>query len=211
MQARQEAEIGGVAVLDDLERASVLLDPERRRLVHALRERPDSASGLARRLGGSRQRLNHHLRALESAGLLEVQEERRKGNCVERVLRVVARRSLLDPAALEGLPVAPAESGDRLSATYLIALAARAIRELAGLRIRAQEQGKRLATASLSTEVHLRDPAAMAAFTEDLGRAFAEVIARHHAPAPESRPFRFIAGVYPAPARDPSPGSEEVR
>jgi DNA-binding transcriptional ArsR family regulator len=64
----------------------VLLDPERRRLLEALREEPDSASGLARRLDDSRQRLNYHLRTLEEAGLVELREERRRGNCVERAL-----------------------------------------------------------------------------------------------------------------------------
>lgn len=207
--AAHEREGGGVAVLDDLSRASALLDPERRQLVEALRESPDSASGLARRLGGSRQRLNYHLRALESAGLLEVAEERRRGNCTERVLRVVARRFILDPAALEGLPTEP-EAGDRASAGYLIALAARAIRELTRVRARAEGEGKRLATASLATKVSLADPAAMAAFTEDLGRAVAEVVARHHSPGPGSRPFRFIAGVYPAPSPTSATASEEL-
>src|SRR5690606_24914395 len=91
---------GPVAVVREPERAAALLDPERRRLVEALAEMPDSASGLARRLGDTRQRLNHHLRALEGAGLVELQEERRRGNCTERVLRAVARRFVVDPAAL---------------------------------------------------------------------------------------------------------------
>lgn len=203
---------GGIAVLSDLERANVLLDPDRRRLVDALREAPDSASGLARRLGGTRQRLNHHLRALEAAGFVELHEERRKGNCVERVLRVVARRFVVDPASLDDSAADPAQAGDRFSASYVIALAARAIRELAALRERSGEEEKRLATASLDTVVELRSPAAMAAFADDLAAAVAEVVARHHSPGEGSRPFRLVAGVYPAPGSNPSipRGKEEA-
>ncbi|MGD2070310.1 MAG: helix-turn-helix domain-containing protein [Gemmatimonadota bacterium] len=194
-----------VEILDDLERARVLLDPDRRRLVEALRERPDSAAGLARRLGDSRQRLNHHLRALEGAGLVELQEERRKGNCVERVLRVVARRFVLDPGALEGTGVDDHAAGDRFSATYLIAQCSRAIRELASLRERARGERKRLATWSLDTRVELSGPADMEAFTEDLTRAVADVVARHHEPGERSRPFRLVVGSWPAPA-EPAEG-----
>lgn len=201
---------GSIAVLSDLEHASVLLDPDRRRLVDALREAPDSASGLARRLGDTRQRLNHHLRALEAAGLVELLEERRKGNCVERVLRVVAHRFVVDPTSLDERPVDPAEVGDHFSATYLIALAARAIRELADLRERARDKEKRLATVSLDTSVALRSPAAMAAFADDLSRAVADVVARHHSPGDGSRPFRIVAGTYPAPrSHPPTPTDQE--
>lgn len=211
MDTRYDGPATDVAVLDDLERASALLDPDRRRLVAALREAPDSASGLARRLGDSRQRLNHHLRALESAGLVELHEERRRGNCTERVLRVVARRFVLDPLALEGLPDETAGAGDRFSATWLVALAARTIRELADLRERARTESKRLATASLDTEVRLRGPAAMVAFTEDLTRAVAEVVARHDAAGADSRPFRVVAGSYPAPGSETCDSNEEER
>ena len=200
---------GDVAVLDDLDDARALLDPDRRRLVHALREAPDSAAGLARRLGDSRQRLNHHLRALEDAGLVELHEERRRGNCVERVLRVVARRFVLDPGALEGLPTSGPSAGDHLSSTRLVALAARAVGELAALRERARSEEKRLATWSLDARVRIGSPAAMSAFTEDLARAVADVVARHEAPTSDdgARPFRLMMGAWPAPG---GAGADEV-
>lgn len=188
-----------LAVLDDVEAASVLLDPERRQLLNALREKPDSASGLARRLGDSRQRLNYHLRILEDAGVLEVVEERRKGNCTERVLGAVARRFVVDPTALGGLDVGPEEVGDRFSATYLVALAARAIRELASLTRRAGREDKRLATASLSAEIRLATPADFGDFMDDLTEAVSGVIARHQARAGSGRSFRLIVGAYPGP------------
>lgn len=188
-----------VGVLREGPQASALLDPERLRLVEALAQRPDSASGLARRLEDSRQRLNYHLRALEEAGLVELQEERRRGNCVERILRVVARRFVLDPAALGELAADPAEVGDRLSAAYLIALASRAVRELAGLEEKARREEKRLATGAIDTEVRLARPADFPAFIRDLSRAVAEVVAEHRDEGVAARPFRVVVGAYPAP------------
>ncbi len=190
-----------LSVVREPQRAAVLLDAGRQRLLAALEEEPASASGLARRLGDSRQRINYHLRELESAGFLELAEERRRGNCVERVLRVTARHYVIDPGMLGALGTGdPGRLQDRFSATYLIALAARAIRELAGLRAGAGRTQKRLATFSIETEVALAAPADFQAFTEDLSRALAEVLARHQDDrAPEARRFRVVLGAYPIP------------
>jgi DNA-binding transcriptional ArsR family regulator len=190
-----------LAIIRDPDAALALLDPERRRLAEALAEAPDSASGLARRLGEKRQRLNYHLRVLEEAGLVEVVEERRSGSRSERVLRLSARRFVLDPAAAGAVaPADPVDGGDRFSAGYLVALAARAIRELADLLERASRSGTRLATASLNTRVRVATPARFEAFVGDLTQAVAEVVARHHEEQGEGRWFRVVAGAYPGPA-----------
>lgn len=186
-------------VLSDGRRAAALLDPERLRLVEALREAPDSASGLARRLDDSRQRLNYHLRALEDAGLVELEGERQKGNFVERVFRAAARHFVLDPAAVGSLAADPEELGDRFSAAYVIALAARAISELARLWEKAGREGKRLATGAVETRVHLARPADFEAFQHDLARAVGRVVKKHHQEGGASRPFRVVLATYPAP------------
>lgn len=188
--------------------AQVLLHPERRRLIEALASGPDSASGLARRLGESRQRLNYHLRLLEEAGQVELAEERWKGSKPERVMRLVARQYVLDPAAIGSLAGDPEERGDRFSATYLVALASRALRELAELLDRAKGKGARLATASVSTSVRVGSPAAFNKFQSDLSSAVAQVVAKHHQEQGEGRWFRVIAGAYPGPR--PSRASEEA-
>ena len=69
----------------DAAQAAALLQPQRLRLLEGLSE-PDSAAGLARRFGLPRQQVNYHLRELERVGLVELVEERRRGNCVERVV-----------------------------------------------------------------------------------------------------------------------------
>jgi DNA-binding transcriptional ArsR family regulator len=193
------AAIPSLQFVREPDRAKILLDPERRRLVEALAQGPDSASGLARRLGGSRQRLNYHLRLLELACHVELAEERVKGSRPERVMRLVARRYVLDPAAVGELAADPDEVGDRFSASYLVTLASRALRDLADLLDRAKGRRARLATASVDTSVRLETPAAFNAFAADLTRAVARVVAKHHHDTAEGRWFRVIAGAYPGP------------
>ena len=190
------------------DRAQVLLHPERRRLVEALAGGPDSASGLARRLGESRQRLNYHLRQLEKAGHVELAEERWKGSKPERVMRLVARQYVLDPAALGSLAADPDDVGDRFSATYLVALASRAVRELADLLDRAKGKRARLATAAVNATVRLGSPAAFNEFQEDLARTIAKVVAKHHDERGEGRWFRVMGACYPAASGDSTGGQQ---
>jgi DNA-binding transcriptional ArsR family regulator len=188
-------------IIRDPEVALALLDPERRRLTEALAVAPDSAAGLARRLGEKRQRLNYHLRVLEEAGLVEAVDARPRGARSERVLRPTARRFVLDPAAVGNLAGAePGLVGDRFAATYLVALAARAVRELADLLERAAARRARVATVSLNTRLRLASPARLQSFVDELTEAVAEVVARHHRERGPGRWFRVIAGAYPAPA-----------
>ena len=60
--------------------------------------------------GLPRQRLNYHLKALEQCGLLECVEERRKGNCTERILRATAHSFVISPDALGALGPTPGSS-----------------------------------------------------------------------------------------------------
>jgi len=185
-------------VVERPEAAAAMLHPMRRRILEELAE-PDSAAGLARRLGLPRQRLNHHLRELESAGLLRLVEERRKGNCLERLMRSTARSYVISPEALGALGATDVrELQDRFSWAYLLSLAGRTIRELGILRRRADESGKRLATFSLEAEVRVGTPAALQRLTEELSNAVAGVLARHHEePTADGRTFRFLLGAYP--------------
>jgi len=191
-------------VIHDPRRAAALLDPLRLRLLERLAE-PNSASGLARRLRLPRQKLNYHLRELEKAGLVELVEERRKGNCIERVVRATAVSYVIDPAALGKLGADPSRVRDRFSSAYLVAVAARAIRELAALRAGAEKAGKKLATMTLETEVRFASAAARNAFSEELANVLADLTAKYHdEKSPGGRRFRFFVGAYPAPKKEES-------
>jgi DNA-binding transcriptional ArsR family regulator len=179
-------------------RAAALLHPLRLEILEQLRE-PDSASGLARRLHLPRQKVNYHLRELEKEELVELVEERRKGNCVERVVRASARYYLINPATLGHLAADPDKIQDRFSSAYLVAVAARAIGDLAVLRERAEKAGRRLATFSLQTQVRFASAAARNAFTEELANALARLVAQYHdEKAPGGRRFQLFLGSYPS-------------
>jgi DNA-binding transcriptional ArsR family regulator len=139
-------------VIEDAAAAVVGLGPVRARLLAELAE-PGSAASLAPRMGLARQKLNYHLRALEAHGLVRPVEERRWGGLVERRLVATAASYVVSPAALGQAANDPARASDRLSARYLIALAARVVREVAELVRRSKEQAKQLATLSIDTEV----------------------------------------------------------
>jgi DNA-binding transcriptional ArsR family regulator len=203
MEAGRPGETSGAAtgpldVITSPDQAAVLLDPLRLRLLEGLRE-PDSAAGLARRLRLPRQRVNYHLRELEKRRLVELVGRRRRGNCTARLLRATARAYVISPAALGGVAADPEAVQDRFSAAYLLAVAARTLREVGELDARAQQAGKRLATLTLETEVRFASAEARARFAEELAGALARLARKHHdAQAPGGRPFRFVIAGHPA-------------
>jgi hypothetical protein len=94
----------------------------------------------------------------------------------------------------------PDVSGDRFSASYLVALAARSLREVGMLWRGARAADKRLATLSIDTTIRFASPAARAAFTADLTAAVAPLTARYHdKQAPAGRAHRLVVAAYPAP------------
>jgi len=179
--------------------AAVALDPVRARLLAELAE-PASASALGERLGLPRQKVNYHLRALEAHGLVHVVEERRWGGLTERVLAATAASYVVSPVALGEGACEPERCADRLSAHYLLALAARLVHEVGTLMRRAHETGKRLATLSIDTEVRFRSAEERAAFTDELTRAVTGLVARYHDPsASGGRSHRLVVAAHPLP------------
>jgi DNA-binding transcriptional ArsR family regulator len=189
-----------MAVVRDTARAAHLMDPTRAALLERLAE-PGSASSLARDLGLPRQRINYHLRELEKAGFLELVEERRKGNCVERLVRATARSYLISPEVLGALGATPAEQQDRFSAGYLMAAAGRLLRDLGETSAKAAAARKRVATLTLEADVRFATVDARTAFAEELSTAVARLIAKYDDEATAGgRTFHLIVGAYPARA-----------
>src|SRR3954447_6865510 len=141
-----------VAVIDDPAAAEVSLDPIRARLLAELGE-PGSASSLAPRVALSRQKVNYHLRALERHGLVELVEERRRGNCTERVLQATAGSYVISPSALSDVAPDPSREPDQRSARWLLAVAGRLVREVGELITGATAAGRPLATLGIDSEV----------------------------------------------------------
>lgn len=198
-----------VEVIEDPAAAAVALEPVRSRLLAELAE-PASAAALAVRLGLPRQKINYHLRALEEHGLVEVAEKRQWGGLTERRLVATASSYLVSPNALGPAAADPGRGADRLSASYLIALAARIVREVGGLLRRARETGKRLPTLSLDTEICFRSAADRAAFSNELTQAVTALAARYHdASAPGGRAHRLVVVAHPLPHKPNSDKTEE--
>jgi DNA-binding transcriptional ArsR family regulator len=190
-----------IQVIDNPAAAAVALDPTRSRLLSEM-AKPASAATLATRVGLARQKVNYHLNALEAHGLVRLAEKRKWGGLTERLLVATAASYVVSPSALGPIAVDPNREVDRLSASYLIALGARIVREVGDLVRRANEAGKRLATLAVDTEVRFRTPAERAAFTQELADAIATLVSKYHdESAPAGRAHRLVVVAHPLPKK----------
>jgi len=188
-----------VEVISDPAAAAIALEPVRSRLLAELAE-PASAAALASRLGMPRQKINYHLRTLEEHRLVEVAEKRKWGGLTERLLVATASSYVVSPSAMGPVATDPGRTADRLSAGYLIALAARVVREVSDLVRRAGKAGKRLPTLSVDTEIRFRSPAERAEFSSALANAVTHLVARYHdESAPGGRKHRLVIVAHPLP------------
>ena len=192
-----------LAVIDDPGVAAALLDPKRAQVLSALEE-PGSATTVAATLGLTRQQVNYHLRTLEAQGLVVEVGTRQRRGLTERVVRATARGYVVSPAVLGTLSADPRRM-DRLSARYLVALAARVVREVAGLMRVAADAGKQLPTLSLDTDLRFATPVDRAAFTAELAEGVRALAAKYHdESAPQGRWHRVVVVAYPQPPEEVS-------
>jgi DNA-binding transcriptional ArsR family regulator len=208
-----------VAVIDEAAAAEASLDPVRTRLLAELTE-PGSASTLAAKVGLARQKVNYHLRALERHGLVELVEERRKGNMTERVMRATAASYVISPAAMAALAPDPNRSPDQLSAMWLLALGARMIKELGELIGRAGRARRGVATFGIDTEIRFASASDRAAFAAELSDAVEGLVSKYHAAfADGGRQHRLLVALHPSitrpatedePTKPPTPPTDDT-
>ena len=200
----------GLAVVNQHDAASALLNPLRRSILTALAT-PGSATSVADAIGTPRQLVNYHLRVLERAGLVEEVAQRQRRGLTERIVRATAAHYLVSPDAIAQLGGSTEDVSDRFSATYQVAVAARTIREVAALATLARKAGKPLTTLSLDTQVCFETPAAREAFGNELVATINALVAKYHC-APESareagktgRTYRLFAGAHPVYSPPPA-------
>lgn len=187
-----------VAVIEDAAAAEASLDPIRTRLLAALAE-PASATALGTKVGLPRQKVNYHLKALERHGLIELVEERRKGNVTERVMRATAASYVISPVALAAVRPDPDRSPDRLSARWLLALAGRLVGDVGALITGAGKARKPVTTFGLDGEVRFATPTDRAAFVDELTGAVAALIGKYHdETAEQGRDHRVVIALHPS-------------
>jgi DNA-binding transcriptional ArsR family regulator len=200
-----------VAVIDDPAAAQVSLHPVRSRLLAELTGQnglrlPASATHLAARVRLPRQRVSYHLAELRRHGLVEVVSERRRGNVMERLLRATASAYVISPLALASLAPDPAQSDDQLSDSWLLAVAARLLRD-AGLLATGgggrtgEPEGTPLVcgvTCGIGLAVHFASPAARVAFAAELVTVIGGLLARHHDErAAAGHDYRVVVALHP--------------
>jgi len=188
-----------IAVIEDPAAAEASLDPIRARILRELAQ-PASATQLAVRVGLPRQKVNYHLKALERHGLVELVEERRKGNVTERVVQATAASYLISPLALNTVAPDPGRYADRFSAFWLLALAGRMVQEVGKLIAGAAAARQKLATFAIDGEITFRTAADRAAFAEELGVAVTHLVDKYHdgGTSPQGRRHRLVVALHPA-------------
>jgi DNA-binding transcriptional ArsR family regulator len=218
MEIRTQSAGGSWDLVAELPRAAALLDPLRLRILAALQE-PDSAAGIARRLRLPRQKVNYHVRELARARFLERAGQRRRRNMIERRYRATARGYILSPELLGRLGLPQERAEDAFSAGTLMGLMSLGQAELGRASRQAAEQGKRLATLSLNSELRFESAEQRARFAEYLRQAIVDTIGRHASAhtradgtAGHGRPYRLVVGCYPIPPEiDDSKEAEEAK
>lgn len=178
-----------VTVIRDPDRVVDTLSAFRRRILEAL-DAPASATGLARRLGSTRQKVNYHLRALEEAGLVEVAEMRQRRGLTERIMRRTSDVVLVDPVAFD---TAGLTRHDVAGLSGVVATATDLIKNAAEVAAVAGRRDERVAAGTLDTEIRVASPAALRAMLDEV----ATVVARHDT-GDEGLKVRVAASVLPA-------------
>lgn len=196
-----------VDVIEHPAAAIAALDPIRARLLAELAE-PASAAGLAPRVGLARQKVRYHLKTLEGHGLVRKAGKRLWGGLTERMYVATATSYVVSPGAFGEIATDPDRSRDRLSAGYLIALAARVVREVAGLLRKSETAEVRLATLAIDSEIRFRSAADRAAFSNELTTSIAGLVSRYHdESASGGRWHRLVVAAHPLPVSPVSRGS----
>ena len=87
---------------------------------------------------------------------------------------------MISPAALAAVAPDPARAPDRLSARWLLALAAQLVRDVGDLITGATRAQRKLATFAMDGTVRFASAAERAAFTAELMQAVTSLVAKYH-------------------------------
>lgn len=189
-------------VIEDPRAAAAVLDPMRHRLLGELRE-PASASMLPNRLEIPRQKITYHLNQLAELGLVNEVELRHRGIMTERLMQATAASYVISPKSIAALPPVPKALKGEFSATWLLALAARTIREIGSLILGARIAGKSFGTFSIDVDLVFANARDRAGFSRDLGLAVAELTAKYHdMNSTSGRAHRLVIALHPTLKED---------
>lgn len=185
-----------VAAIDEVERARVLLNPIRIRLVHLLRE-PRTCNELADALDMTPQRVGNHLKALRDAGLVSIVRTRRVRNLLEATYQAEAKGFWLSPRLMRPDDLSDAEMRDRVSLHNLLATAQEVHEDVVRLLERAEDQ--EVPSLGLAVEVSLSSQDERERFTRDVLAALRPVVERYQGTGASATAYRLQLVCYPKP------------
>jgi len=190
----QEPDQRRVGVVDDVHEVAALTHPVRIAALAALRS-PDSAAGVARAIGQSRQLVNYHLKELERARLVVPAGERRKGNFVEQLYQAVASTFVVSPRLAWGGGDRERALRDQSSLEHLIVLGERLQRDATTLLDRAAFDGEEIASATVEGDIRFEDEASRSAFMTEYLKLLGPLLKKHG--AKRGLRYRVAVAVYP--------------
>jgi hypothetical protein len=167
-------------------------------ILEALRN-PDSAAGVARRIGAARQKVNYHLKELERVKLVQPTGERRSGNFIETLYQAVARSFVVSPSVAWADPRRFEALKAQHSLKTLVVLGERLQADAAALLDRAAFDGEEIASASVDAEAFFASEADRAAFLEHYVLAVQQLLERYATRDGEG--YRIVVAAYPQTER----------
>lgn len=197
-----------VCYIEDLDRAMTLLKPQRLEILRRM-DTPRTCPELADYFDESAQKIYYHVKALETARLVEKVEEKRVRGAVEGYYQASARSYWLAPT-LVGQIGTPTQARDQMSLRVLLGLAEEVIEDTGKLGS-ASALGTDVPSLSLSAHIHLPDARRRAEFLTEVQAVFQQLAIKYGLPETQTpvitdeQGFRLVLMCYPKPDL-PSPG-----
>jgi DNA-binding transcriptional ArsR family regulator len=186
-------------VLADPDQLAALAHPTRVAVLDALRA-PNTAAGVARTLGLSRQAVNYHVKSLLDAGLVRLAEERRNGNFIEQIYESVAGAFVVSPRAAWSDRRRVDALARELPLEHLVQLGEALQRDAVELLDRAAFDEEDIPCASVDATVHFRDDAARAAFIDEYLTSLRQLAKKYGTRSGDT--YRVAVAVYPNTERE---------
>lgn len=190
-----------VCYIEDVEQAMTLLKPQRLDILRRLDE-PRTCPELADYFDETPQKIYYHVKALETAGLVEKVEEKRVRGAVEGHYRAVARSYWLAPKLI-GQVGSAKQSRDQASLRVLLGLAEEVIEDTGKLGS-ASTLGSDVPSLSLSAHIYLPDSKRRGEFLGEIQQVFQALAEKYGLPEDEltvtdEQGFRLVLMCYPKP------------
>jgi DNA-binding transcriptional ArsR family regulator len=176
-----------VLYLDRIEQADALFKPRRVEVLRRLAV-PRTCTEIGRDLGDSPQKVYYHVKRLQSAGLVELVDERRVRGITEGIYRATANSYWVSPDLVGR--IGPPRESSQYGLGFLLDLTEELQTDFAALAAQPGDPP----TLGISGEVRLRGDQG-AAFVADLQAAFQGVLERYG--GEEGTAFRLALACYP--------------